>query len=257
MPYADINGIRYHYEISGSGDPVVLITGFGGSTHFWRRATELLSDRFTVISVDNRGAGLTEYNGEFSMDNMGDDVVALLKHLGYDSAHVLGWSMGSHIAQNIAIRHPSAVRNLVLVSTYRYRPSRTAYILTHAAEAVEKGAPPEFLGHMMNGMGYNEGYFKKKELDGTPVKTAVFNLQGLKDQFVAINGHDTGKTASLIKAPTLTIHGKDDIMVDYKEGDALSDLIPYCKRIRLDGVGHLVPSDFYIPQAADFFNERR
>lgn len=253
MPTADINGIRYYYEISGEGDPIVLITGFGGDTRFWRRATEILSDRFTVISVDNRGSGKTEYDGDVTIDLMADDVVALLEHLNFGSAHILGWSMGSHVAQNIAIRHPKRVRTLTLVSTYRRRPSRTAYILGTGVDEMEKTGSCETFSRLVNGLGYTEDYFRMKEERNSPIKMAEYtDLKKIKDQFAAINSHDTTDTASEIKAPTFCVHGMDDIMVDVREGDALADMIAGCERLRIPDVGHLVPSDDYIPQVIDF-----
>lgn len=256
MPYADINGIRFNYSVSGKGDPVVLIAGFGSNIGFWRRATEILSPEFSVIAVDNRGIGLTEYGGPFTMDDMGDDVVALLGHLGHKSAHILGWSMGSHVAQNIAIRHPDAVRTLTLVSSYLTRPARTAYMFHSAMDAVDNGMSSEYLGHLMNGLGYSESFFRNRENINKPPRAATFEgMSGLRDQFRAIDGHDTTDTAHLIKAPTLLVHGTDDIMVRHQETDALCQLIAGSKCIKLEGVGHLVPSDDYIPQVAQFIRD--
>lgn len=256
MPYAEVNGIKYNYSVSGKGEPVLLLTGFGSNISFWRRATEILSPEFTVISVDNRGVGLTEYDGPFTIDDMADDAVSLLGHLGFGSAHIVGWSMGSHIAQNIAIRHPEMVRTLALISTYRYRPARTAYLFKAAMDAVDNGTPSEYLGHLMNGLGYAETYFRKKEIEGTPFKVAKYeNMKGLRDQFNAIDKHDTTETACTIKAPTFTVHGTEDIMVHHREGDALNDLIADCRRMKIDGVGHLIPSDLYIPQVAQFIRD--
>lgn len=258
MPFADVNGIRYSYSVSGKGEPVVLISGFGSGLGFWKRAAEILSPDFTVIAVDNRGSGLTEYSGRFTIGDMADDVAALLEHLGYDSAHIIGWSMGSHVAQNLAIRHPEKVRRLALISTYRYRPARTAYLFHAAMDAAEEGVPSEYIGRMMNGLGYAETYFRKKEIEGTPIKTAKYDcLEGLKDQFFAIDGHDTTETACRIKAPAMTVHGTEDIMVHHKEGAALSRLIEGCFHLEIEGAGHLIPSDFYIPAVAKFLKNQR
>jgi 3-oxoadipate enol-lactonase len=256
MPKADINGISYNYKISGNGEPVVLISGFGGNLGFWRRATEILERSMTVISVDNRGAGETVYSGSFTMDDMADDIITLLNHLGYENAHILGWSMGSHIAQNLAIRHPDKVRTLSLISTYRLRPARTAYMLKLGMDVMKETGSGEIFGKILNGLGYPEEYFKKKEAEGTDVRVALFDdVSKLADQFSAIDGNDTSESAGKISVPTFTVHGTDDIMVTVEEGDALADLIPDCKRLRIDGAGHLIPSDYYIPEVLKFIKD--
>ena len=90
--FADINGIRMSYEDRGSGEPMVLIGGFGANGAFWSNAVPMM-DGYRVITFDNRGVGDTGYEGDFSLEDLADDVVALLGHLELDRVHVLGWSM--------------------------------------------------------------------------------------------------------------------------------------------------------------------
>ena len=59
MPFADVNGIRLHYEREGTGIPVVLVTGLIGCTSFWAKTVPMLTDSFDVITLDNRGSGTT------------------------------------------------------------------------------------------------------------------------------------------------------------------------------------------------------
>jgi 3-oxoadipate enol-lactonase len=256
MSMADINGIRYNYEIEGKGDPIVLISGYGGDANFWKRAIELLSERFMVITVDNRGSGKTECDLEFSIDDMADDIASLLDHLSIDNANILGWSMGSHVAQNLGIRHPEKVRTLILVSTYGYRPSRSAYILNAALSAIEKGAPDELFGHILNGLIYTEDFFNKKEKEQSDIKISSINdAHKLRAQFKAIDLSNTADRASSIIAPTLCIHGTKDIMVEICEGEKIANKIQNCKFIKLDGEGHLISPRLYIPRVIEFIED--
>ncbi len=255
MPRDIINDIGYNYEITGKGEPVVLISGYGGDTNFWKRTVDMLSEDFMIITVDNRGSGLTTCPQGFSIDDMANDIVSLLAHLGLKSAHMLGWSMGSHIAQNIAIRYPDVAKTLILISSYRVRPSRSAYILDATLSAIENGSSENLFGQVLNGLIYTEEFFKNMEDSVSKIRTQNnWDLRGIRSQFEAINGHDTSHTASMIRAPTLSIHGTKDIMVEVEEGDRLANLIPDCEKIRIEGQGHLISPRLYIPYVVDFLN---
>jgi Predicted hydrolases or acyltransferases (alpha/beta hydrolase superfamily) len=252
MPYADINGIRLNYSSEGKGVPMILLTGFSNDIGFWKKAVDMLSDRYEVICLDNRGAGKTVYKGGFSMDDLGDDVVSLMEHLNISRAHILGWSMGSHIAQNVAIRYPKKVATLTLVSSYHFRPARSSHILRSMINAVDEGMPSEFFSHVLIGLCNSESFFERKEKNNTPVKPVRLpNADSLKAQLDAVDGYDTTKTASSISCPTLSIHGTEDIMVDCKFGDALAESIKDCKILRVEGAGHVIDPRSYIPTFID------
>ncbi len=103
----------------GQGEDVLLIAGLGDPAEAWQLELEGLADRYRLIAFDNRGTGRTPLPEEpLSVTTMADDVGALLRALEIRIAHVVGLSMGSAIAQELALRHPALVRSLVLVSTY-------------------------------------------------------------------------------------------------------------------------------------------
>ncbi|MBR2254523.1 MAG: alpha/beta fold hydrolase, partial [Candidatus Methanomethylophilaceae archaeon] len=134
VPFAETDGARVHYETYGRGIPVILVTGLNGTVSFWDRLVQLMGDGYRTVAIDNRGAGLTEYRGPFSMSDMADDVRCIMDAEGIASAHLVGWSMGSHISLNLAARHPGRVRSLTLVSSMTRTPSRSSYILTSMAK---------------------------------------------------------------------------------------------------------------------------
>jgi len=249
VPYANVNGIKFNYNIEGSGEPIVLITGFGADLNFWKTTVPRLSDEFMVITVDNRGSGSTLYSGTFSIDDMADDIVFLLDNLSIKKAHILGWSMGSTIAQKIAINHPEKVKTLTVVSTYRYRPARAAYVLSAMVRAMEHGISKDYLGYVINGMSFTEEFFKTKEETAGDIKLPkISDATGLRAQLRAIDLSDTTDTTKRINAPTLLIHGVEDIMVEAEEGDAVADQIKDCKRFWIQNVGHSISSSLYIEE---------
>ncbi len=112
-------GVTLHYETSGEGEPLLLIMGTSGALGLWGGFVERLAERFQVIAFDNRGLGGSERGeGEISVASMAEDAVALLEALDVDAAHVVGWSLGSAIAQEMALAHPDRVRSTVMYATW-------------------------------------------------------------------------------------------------------------------------------------------
>lgn len=243
MPIVELNGIKFSYSITGSGDPMVLLAGFGSDMSFWDDIIPTVSSKFTVITVDNRGSGYTKYNGRFTIDEMADDVIALLKKLSFDKFHILGWSMGSQIAQSLAIRYPDKVLTLALVSSYLRRPERSAFMLNGMIHAVKDGMPEKYLTVPLRTMCFPERYFsiKKRNI----AENLNMDIDGLEHQMNAVDQYSTEDLTHRIETPTLSIHGSEDYMVPQEFGDALADRIPHCTIIRIPGEGHnMLPSKY-------------
>ncbi|MCL2032600.1 MAG: alpha/beta hydrolase [Methanomassiliicoccaceae archaeon] len=256
MPYADVNNVHLYYDREGSGPPLILITGFGGDIGFWRRASEMLSEKFTLIKVDNRGSGNTIYKDRFTLDDIAEDVRCLTEELGFDKISILGWSMGSHIAQKAAVLMPEKITALILVSSYRYRPSRFNYIVSAMVDAIKQGMPAEYLAKILNGICYTEEFFKKKETEEKSIRAYSFkDILGLGYQIGAMGLSDVTGLAAEISVPTLIIHGSKDITVECEEGLRLAETIPGCKTAIIEGAGHHIPADEYVPHAVDFIEQ--
>jgi pimeloyl-ACP methyl ester carboxylesterase len=121
--YEQVNGLKMYYEVYGSGKPLLLLHGaFNSINTAFSQLIPVLSKNRQIIAVELQGHGRTnDIDRPFSFESMADDVAALLKQLKIDSTDVLGYSMGGGVAQQIAIRHPSLVRRLILTSTvYKY-----------------------------------------------------------------------------------------------------------------------------------------
>src|SRR5215210_1340736 len=118
MPRVRVNGVPLHYERAGSGEPLLLVTGFTISAAVFEPVLELYGERFDCITYDNRGSGRSGAPlMPTSMAELAADAAGLLRELDVDSAHVCGLSMGGMIAQELAIRFPQRVRGLVLGGT--------------------------------------------------------------------------------------------------------------------------------------------
>ncbi|AGZ41990.1 alpha/beta fold hydrolase [Actinoplanes friuliensis] len=134
MPLAAVNGIQLHYKEFGSGDPVVLIQGTGGGHSVWllHQVPDLTAAGYRVIVFDNRGIPPTSVCAEgFTIDDLAGDVAGLIEHLRLGPSHVVGTSMGSFVAQELALSRPDLVRSAVLMAT-RGRSDRLRAELTRA-----------------------------------------------------------------------------------------------------------------------------
>jgi pimeloyl-ACP methyl ester carboxylesterase len=116
--YAPVHGLRLYYEISGTGKPLVLLHGGLGSTGMFAPIFPQLAQGRQIIAVDLQAHGRTaDIDRPITYEAMGDDVFALIEHLGLENTDVMGYSLGGGTAFRLAIQHPEALDRLVIVST--------------------------------------------------------------------------------------------------------------------------------------------
>lgn len=115
-----IKGVTYHYQTTGTGDPILLLHGFTGNRTHWDTLTDILHTEYQVITVDLIGHGDTDSppnHARYSMHHVADDLMQLLAHLGINQCHLLGYSMGGRLALYTALHHPQFIRSLILESS--------------------------------------------------------------------------------------------------------------------------------------------
>jgi pimeloyl-ACP methyl ester carboxylesterase len=122
MPVADASGVPIHYELAGTGPPLVLLHGFVGDSTTWRHAgyVDALAGRFTVVLVDGRGRGRSGKPHDpamYATQHLAADVLAVLDDFGVDRAGVWGQSLGGRVGLLLAVRHPDRLRTLVAGAT--------------------------------------------------------------------------------------------------------------------------------------------
>jgi pimeloyl-ACP methyl ester carboxylesterase len=117
--FVEYRGCRIRYRLAGrGGPPILLIQGVGVHGDGWDPQVIGLADRFRCLAFDNRGMGRSQpVGGEVSVPSMADDARALMDRAGWESAHVVGHSLGGVIAQELALSTPGRVRSLSLLCT--------------------------------------------------------------------------------------------------------------------------------------------
>lgn len=115
--YAAVNGLNLYYEIHGSGAPLILLHGGVAASEAFGANLAALATARQVIAVHLQGHGRTrDIDRPLRCESMADDVAALIAHLGFERADLMGYSMGGGVALQTAFRHPQLVRKLVVVS---------------------------------------------------------------------------------------------------------------------------------------------
>ncbi|HET9772884.1 MAG TPA: alpha/beta fold hydrolase, partial [Acidimicrobiia bacterium] len=135
------DGTVIYYETWGRGEPLLLLSGLATDLRIWACQRLVFGRRFRCIAVDNRGSGRSDKpEGPYTLEQMAADAAAVLDAEGVDRAHVLGHSMGSYIAQMMAVEHPDRLRSLTLAGTAcRHLPWRVELLEGWRETAVTSG----------------------------------------------------------------------------------------------------------------------
>jgi pimeloyl-ACP methyl ester carboxylesterase len=217
-------------EQVGEGPDVLLIGGLGDTVESWQFQLDGLADRYRLTAFDNRGAGRTAMpDGLVSVEAMADDAAALLRALDVHPAHVAGFSGGSIISQELALRHPDLVRSLVLQSTW---PVMDSYLRSWArfVHRLLERAPTErafledFFLCIYTARAHNDGTVDQfiDEVLAFPYKQPTDHMHAFLDAFVE---HDTSDRLGEISAPTLVLAGGRDVTSRPELCGAVAELI--------------------------------
>lgn len=258
-------GVTLNYEISGEGDPLLLIMGTSGSIPLWGELLPKLAERHRVIAFDNRGLGGSDRGeGPITVASMAEDASALLEALEVPQAHVMGWSLGSAIAQELALTHPEQVASTVMYATWGrcdgfQRSMLTALRLPYAVRDMEAALSiaglafsPQLLDHP------DFAQLLEPMLPAFPQGDA--QMQVTTEQWDADLAHDTLDRLGGITAPTLVVVGEQDLLTPPWQSRAVADAIPGARFELVTGPGsshglHIERPDDLVKLVVDFLQD--
>ena len=239
-----------NYEITGSGDPLVLVHGAGDNMGAWYNQVPEFSKQYSVITPDVRGHGDTVVtDGDYSVDACVEDIYQLIKSLGFESAAVLGYSMGGGIVTNLTLKHPAIVRALVISNSggglgppptpeqQRQREERQKL----SREALERGDMETlFKDRLANS--FSPGYADNGPKDQIEKYRAVFMANDPKEYLkrTQAGGAAGSPDYSKISCPTLIIVGEYDQNSGPAAGEAMQKLISG-SQLKVFRTGHASP----------------
>jgi len=255
---ADIQGVGLYYEVSGSGEPVLLIPGLGGSTEVWLRQMPDLTAHHLVVRLDNRGAGRSDApEGPYTVRQMASEAVQLLDALDISAAHIVGSSMGGMVAQEVAIQYPDKALSVALIAT-QCGGTHAFGAAPENARALEELATidmtPQERARGWVPYTLSQGFrATHPDLVEEYVRTSALyppSTAGLRAQWAALMGYDSWERLLFITSPALILQGDEDVLVPPENADVLGVRIPDSRVVIIPGAGHSLAFE-----AADAVND--
>ena len=245
MPSITCGDLEVHYDEHGSGPPVVWIPGTGLCGSSWQPQLEHFADRFRCLTLDLRGSGQT--GGEdvaSTVAGLAADVAAWMDALGVAQAGVVGLSLGSAIAQELALARPDLVERLVLIATWS-STAQEHHIRRHFESrlyALEHG-PLDVYAQFAFWMSSPTLYDTERERQAVVERLLAAhmsrNLAGTAGHFRADLAHDTRDRLGRITCRTLVVHGDEDLITLPRYNRTVADLIPGATLATIRAAGHL------------------
>jgi pimeloyl-ACP methyl ester carboxylesterase len=251
MPFASNGAVKLHWESFGEGPAVLLVAGQGMTVDGWWATTPILARSFRVIAFDHRDTGSSSRSPwPYSVAQMADDAVAVLDAAGERRAHVYGISLGSLVAQAMALRHADRVHALVLGASSAggfaaYKPPPTSFAQTFLIRAGAMG--PEEAAWAAVPYTYGE---KTRRLHPERIATDIAHRVSsppeplaYMHQAAAVATHDTYDQLNRMVAPTLVVHGEQDVFVPPANALVLAERIPGSQLRLWPDAGHMYTID--------------
>ena len=234
MPLATLStGLELYYrEEPGAGDPLLLIMGTGADHRFWAAQVPAYTEHYRTLVYDARGVGKTTVPEEpttCSMAVMADDAAALLDALGIEAAHISGLSLGSTVAQEMALRHPSRVKTAQLHGTWGRSDEWFIRMIETLEEPVKHGDMEAFIRYAL--MWITSPTFLEEQGDVVRQMEAEFLEEpphplGVLGHIHADKTHDALDRLKGITCPVLVTAGAMDVQVPPRYGRAVAAAIP-------------------------------
>ena len=244
MPYVKLStGIDAFYRREGEGPPLVLIMGTGLDHGCWDGQVEEYRRSYDCVRFDNRGTGRTESSGgDVSTRLMAEDTASLMDELGIGRAHVSGLSMGSCIAQELALSRPDLVETLQLHGTWGRAhgyAARKFAAQVKLLETFDLRAAYEINALWFLTPGFMHRHPERVEAQIDAIVTSNQSSENLVSLYTANLRHDTLDRLHRITAPTLVTVGTFDLALPPMYAREVANAIPGSELVLFEGGGHL------------------
>ncbi|MFL6198713.1 MAG: alpha/beta fold hydrolase [Thermoanaerobaculia bacterium] len=247
--FLKVGGQLVHIEQAGSGEPVILLHGFGASTYSWRNVMPALAASFRVIAIDLNGFGYTQRPRAFesyTREGQADLVLRVMDGLGIRSAHLMGHSYGGGLSLFLASRHPERVRSLVLVDS-----SAPTYADDRRSRAASL---KPLLGLYLRSLVLRPGTVRRALLHSfyddslvTPELVHEYyerlRVEGVVDAYYGLTAPTRTPSEPVelekIRVPALIVWGAEDRLISAEAGRRAAARMPDSEFALMEGVGHV------------------
>ncbi|HEY9721376.1 MAG TPA: alpha/beta fold hydrolase [Oscillatoriaceae cyanobacterium] len=239
-----VNGLEFNYVHHGVGPTLVLLHAFPLNYRMWEPQITGLNDMCHVLALDMRGFGASEAtDGDFTIENLADDLHALMQHLGHERFVLGGSSMGGYVAMAYAERYPEDLMGLALIATRATAdtPEKREERLKTAASV--SAFTPATLAKTMAPTMFAPEYSKERPngllsavrawISGTPPLTIAGAQRAMA------NRPDRTQVLAGFQEPVLVIAGEQDQIMPPDAADQMVEVLPYATLVRVPNAGHL------------------
>lgn len=255
MALADVNGTQLFYEVTGKGEPIVLIPGLGTTHKFFAGVVPLLAQRYQVIGLDLRGVGQSAKPKQtYSMELWADDIAALLDHLKLERAHILGSSLGGCVAIAFADRYLAKTGTLVLAATFSEIDRLLELNYRVRIALIEKVGMTQLLADFAVTALFGRTFYETEKGRAVAANTLAMIQQNDKDMYIEhlravlrFGRCDPGQeneekyTARLKKmqCPALVMVGDEDVLTVAKFSKIMAAALPRAELVIQQACGHV------------------
>jgi pimeloyl-ACP methyl ester carboxylesterase len=258
MPQAENQGVHIHYELEGSGPPLVLMHGFSGNLNAWRGYgfVDLLKTDYQLILIDARGHGESDkpHTPEaYDHRVLVADIIAVLDHMQLPRTHYWGYSMGGKIGFGLAKYYPNRLRSLIIggMSPYdRVDPNEPDETLIAYEEAIEKG-----IDHLITTV--KTWYGSITPAYEARLRNADLHAATAQMRWRHTHTVDYGNDLASMRLPILVYAGSADEPA-FSEGQESVAQLPHARFVALPGMNHVqvgAASSIVVPYVKEFLAE--
>jgi len=241
MPTVRINGIDIYYQVTGYGEPLLLIHGHGSSSRDWEYQVDYFAKDYQVITMDVRGCGRSSKPaGPYSLHLFAEDIAALLEELDVGAAHVVGISMGGMIAFELVLGFPQLVKSMVVVNGY---PETRVETWKERLMVFRRFLMLDLFGMRKTGKILSKILFIKPEQDELRKlfvqRWAENDKRAYRESLKALINWDVEARLGEIQCPVLVVASDEDYL-PLEEKRAYAANIPYAKLVVIEDARHAV-----------------
>lgn len=241
MPVIEANGIRQHYDVQGNGPPLLLVAGMGGTANYWAEQVAPFARSRTVITYDQRGTGRSSHEPVRSIEQLRDDLLALLDALGFERVDYLGHSTGGNIGQVMAIENRERLRRLIVYASTTHGDAYRSKVWRVRRSILENQGAALY-GDMTSLMLYPPRWIaenaERLEAQQAAQVAMLAPVPVMTSRIEAVQGFDRRVELARIATPTLVICARDDQQTPFYFSEALAAAIPGAELAALDYGGH-------------------
>ncbi|WP_127104477.1 alpha/beta fold hydrolase [Pararhodobacter zhoushanensis] len=219
MPTLALSDVTLHYEIDGSGPPLMLIAGTASDSASWGPLVAPLAEHFTVIRPDNRSTGrTTPQDAPLSLEHWADDALALAAHLDLGPVAVVGHSLGGMIALRMAATAPETVARLGLLASAPVSAGRNVALFDLMLRLRAEGQAPDlWLRAFLPWLFHPRFFDVPGQLDAAIAQSLAYphaqSPAAMAAQVAALHKTDASELPALVRCPTLSVLAGSDLLI--------------------------------------------